>query len=337
MAQSHPPAYSREAWEAVTKSIPDKQRSKRPVLATLQAEHRYMANLLQQLSDQLSALEKGDPVDSHILYEVMHYMTHFPDAFHHPREDMVYQCAGELDANIADSVDSLQRDHDYLAGVGGETLEAIDLWREGAATAADVLRSGREYVSSLYRHMSTEEKIVFPQIEALLSDADWRELEQEELLTPVPDPVFGPRVGREYRKIARKARRSLRRGVEDVTMMEWVGLEAMLEGFEVLSMALDNGKQTARQHIADARESNREIFNEAREQSSQLLLVPMRCMLKNTGHYVDFLKDCSAIAIDTASDLAELNQGMRERMRLGRSASTKKTEEAADSDKRTVH
>ena len=118
MARTQPAAYSREAWEAVTKAMPKGQRSQHPVLATLQAEHRYMATLIHQLNDQLDALEQDKAVDSHILYEVMHYMTHFPDAFHHPREDMVYQRAGELDAGIADSVDTLQRDHDYLAKTG---------------------------------------------------------------------------------------------------------------------------------------------------------------------------------------------------------------------------
>jgi hemerythrin-like domain-containing protein/gas vesicle protein len=337
MAQSQPPAYSREAWEAVTRSMPDHQRSKHPVIGTLQAEHRYMATLVQQLADQLTALEQGDPVDSHILYEVMHYMTHFPDAFHHPREDMVYQRAGELDADIADSVDTLQRDHDYLAKVGNQTLEAIDNWRNGSARAKDVLKPGREYISSLYRHMSTEEKLIFPQIEDLLSAEDWRELEQEELLTPVPDPVFGPKVGREYRKIARKARRSLRRGVEDVTMMEWVGLEAMLEGIEVLSIAVDNGKETVRQRFSEARESNREIFEEAREDGSELLMLPMRCVLNNTNHYIEFLKDCSAIVIDTVSDLSELNQGMRERMRMSRGQASEDSDDTESTDERTVH
>ena len=337
MAQTQAAGYSREVWEAIAGSLPEHHPSRHQVLATLQAEHRYMATLLLQLSDQLTALEQGDPVDSHILYEVMHYMTRFPDAFHHPREDMVYQRAGELDAGIADSVDTLQRDHDYLAKIGNQTLEAINRWRKGAAAANDVLKPGREYISSLYRHMSTEEKLIFPQIEDLLSADDWRELEQEELLTPVADPVFGPRVDREYRNIARKARRALRRGVEDVTVMEWIGLEAMLEGIEVLSMAVDNSRETARQRFSDAWESNREIFDDAREQRAQLLLVPMRCMLRGTGHYVEFLKDCGAVVIGTVSDLAELNQGMRGRMRLGRGKARATENEPGGDAEHTVY
>jgi hemerythrin-like domain-containing protein len=302
--------------------MPEHQRSKHLIVATLLAEHRYMATLVEQLDEQLRALEQGESVDYHILYEVMHYMTHFPDAYHHPREDMVYQRAGELDASICESVATLQRDHAYLAKVGNQTLDAIRLWRDGSALAEDVLEPGRDYVASVYRHMRAEEDIVFPHIEALLSAEDWRELEQESLLTPAADPVFGPRVGREYRNIARKARRSLRRGVDDVMVLEWLGLEAMLEGIEVLSIAFDNGSATMRQRIAKARAGNREIFEQAREEGGQPLLVPARCIAAGTGQYFKFLKDCGTIASDTLNDLRELKRGMRERIRMTRGEAT---------------
>ena len=90
----------------------------------------------------------------------------------------------------------------------------------------------------------------------MLSEEDWRELEQEDLLTPTADPVFGPKVGREYRNISRKARRALRRGVEDAALVEWVGLEAVLEGVEVLSMAIDNSRDTVREHFEAALKEN---------------------------------------------------------------------------------
>jgi hypothetical protein len=100
---------------------------------------------------------------------------------------------------------------------------------------------------------------------------------------------------------------------------------------------VDNSKETLREHFNEAREGNREIFEEARAQGSQLLLVPMRCMLNNTSHTVELLKDCSAIMIDTVSDLAELNRGMRERMRMGRGEAPQRDAESDTEDQRTVH
>ena len=112
MVSPQPEAYSRKSWAAVTRTMEGRKISKNPVLATLYAEHRYMSTLMKLLADQLDAVEQGEDVDAHVLYESLHYMTHYPDAFHHPREDLVYQRAGELDSKLADSVDTLQREHD---------------------------------------------------------------------------------------------------------------------------------------------------------------------------------------------------------------------------------
>ena len=47
MATSQPRAYSKKSWQAVSKSLSAQKRSKHPVLATLHAEHLYMATLLK--------------------------------------------------------------------------------------------------------------------------------------------------------------------------------------------------------------------------------------------------------------------------------------------------
>lgn len=269
MAVEQPEAYSRKSWEAVADLLPGGGGSKHPVLATLYAEHRYMATLMKLLAGQLELLEQGDEVDGRVLYETLHYMIHYPDAFHHPREDLVYQRAGELDSKLADSVDTLQREHDYLAGLGKQALDAVERWQQARADTKAVLKPAREYIQVLYRHMNLEEKLVFPEIERLLTPEDWRQLEREDLIEPVSDPVFGPRVAREYRNLARKARRALRRGVEDAALAEWVGLEAALEGMEVISMAADNSKVVARGHLADAQQEVRELISSALSEGSR--------------------------------------------------------------------
>lgn len=316
MATSQPRAYSKKSWEAVSKSLADQKSSKHPVLATLHAEHRYMATLLKLADDQLESLSAGETrVDSRVLYESLHYMTHYPDAFHHPREDLVYQRAGELDKSIADDVDTLQREHDYLAEQGAKSLQKVVSWQEGELALAEAVESAREYIDAVYRHMNAEEKLVFPQIEKLLSEEDWHELEQEDLLTPVADPVFGPKIGRQYRNIARKGRRALRRGVEDVALVEWVGLEALLEGVELLSMAVDSGRDAAREHLETALKDTGELVD-SRSGNGDLLLLPWRCVRSGGKSYVNFLREVGGISRDTFSDLSELGRGTRDRIKL---------------------
>lgn len=315
MASPQPQAYSRKSWAVVTRSMEGRKISKNPVLATLYAEHRYMSTLMKLLSDQLDAVEQGEDVDAHVLYESLHYMTHYPDAFHHPREDLVYQRAGELDHKIADSVDTLQREHDYIAKLGARTLGEVERWQAGELPASKALKLARDYIDAIYQHMNVEEKLVFPQIEKLLTPEDWRALEQEELINPVTDPVFGPQVAREYRNLARKARRALRRGVEDVTLVEWVGLEALLESYEVIAMALENSRESAQQHFKEVVKETGELV-ENRGEHGGVLMLPLRCAVNNTQRVVKFIRDIGGISKDTFADLAELGRGARDRIRL---------------------
>ena len=108
------------------------------MIKALKAEHRHIASVMQLLVDQLNAIENGEVVDTHVVYEIMDYMVSWPDRFHHPREDLVYGRVAELDPSLADSVDSLQRDHDQTARSGREVLGIIERWHaRGPGCAGD--------------------------------------------------------------------------------------------------------------------------------------------------------------------------------------------------------
>ena len=307
--------YSRRNWDAVVRNLRGDQLSGHPILATLYAEHRYMGTLLKLVETQLELLEQGEPVEPQVLYESLHYMTEFPDAFHHPREDLLYQRASELDAKLADNVDTLQREHDYLTELGATALAAVTTWDSSGGKKGDPAKSVRAYIDTMYRHMSAEESLVFPDIERVLSPEDWAMLEQEDLLAPAPDPVFGPKVEREYRNIARKARRLLRRGAEDAALVEWIGLEAVLEGIEVVSIAGENARNSASEHYNAAQAETLDLLRGALR-GEGLLALPLRCTAVTGGHYIGFLRDLGDIARDTATDFAELRRGARDRIGL---------------------
>ena len=308
-------AYSRRNWDTVVRDLRGDQLSSHPILATLYAEHRYMGTLLRLLETQLDLIEQGEPLDANVLYESLHYMTHYPDSFHHPREDLVYQRAGELDPVLADSVDTLQREHDYLTEIGAKALVAVTAWREGNTDTDAIEEPVRAYIDTMYRHMSAEESLVFPEIDRVLSEADWAMLEEDDLLAPVADPVFGPKVVREYRNIARKARRTLRRGAEDAALVEWIGLEALLEGVEVLVIAGESGRTVASEHYHAAMEETYDLLQDALR-GRGLLTLPWKAAWIGGGHYLGFLRDVGAVASDTATDLRDLRRGARERLGL---------------------
>ncbi len=308
-------AYSKDTWEAISQTLRDGELECHPVLATLYAEHRYMGTLLRLVESEIERIQADEAVDPHVFYESLHYLSHYPDAFHHPREDMVYARAGEVEPQLADSVDTLQRDHDFLAKSGAKTLALVARWKETGEGQAKMAKAVLAYLDAQHRHMEAEEALVFPEIERVLDSEDWRELEQDSLLAPVPDPVFGPRVAREYRNVARKARRVLRKGAEDAALVEWVGLEAFFEGIEVLNIAGESSRAAAAEHFYAAGGETMELLRKAME-GEGVLTLPLKATVTGGSHYIGFLRDIAEIAKDTGSDLSELRRGLRKRLGL---------------------
>jgi hypothetical protein len=122
-------------------------------------------------------------------------------------------------------------------------------------------------------------------------------------------------VAREYRNIARKARRTLRRGAEDAALVEWIGLEAFLEGLEVLAIAGESSRATFVEHYELATRETLEMLQSAMREGG-LVSLPLRCTLNGGSHYVGVLKDLGGIARDTVTDLLELRRGVRDRLKM---------------------
>lgn len=281
-----------------------------PLMKALRAEHRHMATVMQLFAEQLEAIERGELVDTHVVYEIMHYMVTWPDRFHHPREDLIYARVAEVDPRTADDVDTLQRDHDRTASRGRAVLRDIERWRLGEVTGEVVIRSGREYIDHINEHMNAEEKLVFPRIEKTLKAQDWQDLAQDDELKAVTASVFGPRVQREFRNMTRKLRRRLHRSVERGTLVEWIDVEAFMESLEVVAIAYESTRDTTGDHVRGAFKDAWGFFRD------DPLSAPLRCVANNTKVGFHLLGEVVDISRETLDDLWRVNQERKDRMRL---------------------
>jgi hemerythrin-like domain-containing protein len=279
-----------------------------PLLATLLAEHRHLAKITELMAAQLDALEDGAPADSHVLYEIMSYMVAWADRHHHPREDLIYGRAAELDRQLADDVDSLQRQHDAMAQNALSLQQLIANWRQGAIDSDAVISAGRAYIDHSLAHMHSEEQLVFPRIEAILTAADWLELELDDRLQPTSDPVFGPRIDREFRNLRRKLRRGVRRRVEQGVLAEWTGLEALLESLDVLGSANHSAAQVTAETLRTSLQDSLQILRE-----SPLTAAP-RCAVNNARLGGRWLGTVAGIASDAVADLLRIKRERRQQL-----------------------
>lgn len=293
-----------------TVKVAVKNRGEPPLMKALRAEHRHMATVLQLFSEQLRSIEGGELVDTHVVYEIMDYIVNWPDRFHHPREDLIYARVAEVDPRAADDVDTLQRDHDLTAKHSRRVLRDIERWRLGKVSGTVVVKSGRDYIDHVYEHMNLEEKVVFPRIETTLTLQDWRELADDDELRAVANSIFGPQVQREFRNMSRKLRRSLRRSVERGTLVQWVGVEAVMESLEVVAIAYDSARDTTEAHLRTALQESIALFRKAP------LSAPLRCFTNNTKAYFHLLGEVAVISRETLQDLSRVNQERKDRIRL---------------------
>ncbi|MEM6543462.1 MAG: hemerythrin domain-containing protein [Pseudomonadota bacterium] len=284
-------------------------------LASLRQAHRHIASVLALLSDKLNAIDRSALVNTRALHEVVDYMVTWPDSAHRSREILIYDYAAEQNASVKKLVSQIEVVHDRLGKKGKALKNHVDEWRRGDVGGDVVVNAGRDYVREAYGSMAQKEQELFPAIDAAMSRQDWRELAADGLLQPLRDPVFGRRVSREFRTMARKLRRSLRRGVEHRAVAEWVGIESLFEAYEVLSMAAQSGRSVTRdQFLTGLRESSYIVLDAP-------LKAPLLCAANNARITLEWVEEIQEIYRDAAVDLVRVNRERQDRLRLLKRAS----------------
>lgn len=175
----------------------------KPLLA-IRDEHRYVARLLPLLEAEATRLKQGRAADYQCMADVMHYLTHYPDRYHHPKEELIFDRMSGAAPQTAKTIAKLRRDHDRIA-VQGEALLAEILTRldsgsraGGKKLAVDIL----QYTGALGDHMRLEESAVFEPARNTLGEADWRAV--DEAIAPVVDPLFGSRTSTRYLELMQR-------------------------------------------------------------------------------------------------------------------------------------
>lgn len=166
-----------------------------PILAELRQDHRNMAQLLSILEEQTEHIYKEQESDLELMLDIMHYMTVYPDAVHHPKEDKLY---AELRAARPDLSQGMERISEEHHAIGAHSVLLRDKLEEAVAgnmvrrneIVADALR----YVEALRSHMRWEETDLFRRLDKMI--ADGHENLEDSMVIEIrhQDPLFGAQV-----------------------------------------------------------------------------------------------------------------------------------------------
>ena len=164
------------------------------------SEHRNFACLLNLMDLQIKRFRKGERPDYELMHDIMYYMTHYPDRYHHPFEDIVFNRLAERNQRARDAVDELLDEHHRLADSGLRLVHDLEgIVSDAILPRVTVEEDAVAYTEAMRAHMRREEETLFPLIEKELTDEDWAAMQQA--LESVEDPLFGATVGDKYRSL----------------------------------------------------------------------------------------------------------------------------------------
>jgi len=159
------------------------------VIDILRQEHRNIETLLLILERELDLFARGERPDYEVIHAVIAYFQVYPDACHHPLEDIVFEKLKARDSASAARIGDLAADHRR----GAERLRRVARAVGSVPAERELLRQSvnniiRDFVEQERRHMAMEERYFFPAAVKALRPQDWTEIAAR--LADQKDPLF---------------------------------------------------------------------------------------------------------------------------------------------------
>lgn len=172
-------------------------------IAYWHTEHSNFAHLLDVFEKSLAAFHEDSPPDYELMLDIVEYLRHFPDRYHHPREDVAFAQLEKRAPELAPLLARLRAEHRRIAQTGDGLRVMLAAAAEDAIVSRQQIESAaKDYLAAYRQHIADEEKEVMPHAGALLTAADWAEVARA---SPSGiDPMFGAQADEAYRELRRK-------------------------------------------------------------------------------------------------------------------------------------
>ena len=165
-------------------------------------EHENFRRLLDLLESQIGLFHEGARPNYDLMLDIVYYLRHYPDTFHHPKEDAAIERLAKRDPAAREVARRLAGEHEIISRSGKQLLEQLNGVVSGALLPREEVEApAATYVAYYRQHMVREESDVFPRAERQLAKEDWAAVEAA--IPETPDPLFGGDVEERYRQLYR--------------------------------------------------------------------------------------------------------------------------------------
>lgn len=169
-------------------------------LERLHTEHKVIAAMMNALEAETAAFEAAGAFDLELVGLILRYMDEYPDSFHHPKEEVLFDAAEARDEALGVRLRGLRGQHDALPGLTQQLMVVMNAIEFGQSMPREeVLAALRAYIAQQRAHIATERDDVFPLLESVLQPEDWALAERRS--AQMEDPLAGGRDPGPYKRL----------------------------------------------------------------------------------------------------------------------------------------
>ncbi len=133
------------------------------ILDAIHEDHANMVKMLNALERQLAVFDAGETPDYDIVRGVVDYCLDYPDLYHHPKEDLVFERLKVRDPAAAAEIGDLPSQHAELAVRTRRLQEAVAaVLGDLEVPRARLDETLREFLDAYRQHMNEEERAFLP-------------------------------------------------------------------------------------------------------------------------------------------------------------------------------
>lgn len=249
------------------------------IMRTLHNEHKYITVLQDSLEKQVKQLAPGGKPDYHILSDMLDYIANYPDEFHHPLEDVIYERLVKRHHASIGTVEELLAQHTDMARDTQFLLKNVNAICAGKQKPMrNQLRKDLQSYIEFYRaHINLEEGEVFPAAKKYLQEADWQAINKS--LHVIEDPVFSETNTSKYKNLSDYVNSKSEEVAAEFALAQLFSVEALVESAQAGLDGFGEIKEVCKRHVRNQYKTQAETLKDSRdERAASLLSLPRQVM-----------------------------------------------------------
>ena len=160
------------------------------MLNRLLIEHNHILKTLNLLEKQFLEICRGREPDYSIMRSIIVYIQEYPEQAHHPLEDVIFSILLERTEENK-LILKLITDHTELEVITRNLRKSLELFTNSIVSKEVLIQQLSKFLKRQRQHLYLEEMKVYPLVQHLLTDKDWKHVKSIAQL--IDDPVFGER------------------------------------------------------------------------------------------------------------------------------------------------